>query len=41
MLVAFARYCVVWGCTSLLPVDIIPFVIHVWQPRFPLNREIL
>ena len=41
MLVAFERYCVVLGRTSLLQVDIIPFVIHVWQPRFPLNREIL
>ena len=38
MLVAFARYCVLLGCESVIHADFIPlFVIHVWPPRFPLN----
>ena len=44
MLVATVRYCMLLDCESFIQVGFIPlFVIHVWDPRFPLsaNKEVL
>ena len=38
MLLTSVSYCVLLGCQSLIHVvSVTLFVIHVWQPRFPLN----